>query len=115
MSYKRGDVILVRFPYSDLRRYGKRPALVVQDEEVDTRLPQKVVTLITANLNRTGETRILVPRDSAGGREMGLVTDSIIVTDNIATILIREIEKTIGRCCLNMPAVDAGLKRVLKL
>ena len=35
-TYKRGDVILVKFPYSDLVRYKKRPALVVQDETVET-------------------------------------------------------------------------------
>ncbi len=27
MTYKRGDVILVRFPYSDLKTCKKRPAL----------------------------------------------------------------------------------------
>ncbi len=115
MSYKRGDVVLVRFPHSDLQTYKKRPALVVQDENIDTGLPQKIVTLITSNLDRIGETRVLVPKDSPGGREMGLLTDSVIVTDNIATILIREIEKTIGYCCLDMPAVEIGLKRVLRL
>ena len=42
-TYKRGDVILVKFPYSDLVRYKKRPALVVQDETVETGLSQRVV------------------------------------------------------------------------
>jgi hypothetical protein len=41
-TFKRGDVILVKFPYSDLIRYKKRPALVVQDETVDTGLSHKV-------------------------------------------------------------------------
>jgi mRNA-degrading endonuclease toxin of MazEF toxin-antitoxin module len=36
--FKRGDVILVKFPYSDLVRYEKRPALVVEDETVETGL-----------------------------------------------------------------------------
>ena len=40
-TYKRGDVILVKFPYSDLVRYKKRPALVVQDETVETGLSQE--------------------------------------------------------------------------
>jgi mRNA interferase MazF len=44
--YKRGDVILVKFPYSDLVRYKKRPALVVQDETVETGLSQRVVVQI---------------------------------------------------------------------
>ena len=49
-TYKRGDVILVKFPYSDLVRYKKRPALVVQDETVETGLSQRVVVQITSNL-----------------------------------------------------------------
>ena len=59
-AYKRGDVILVKFPYSDLVSYKRRPALIVQDETVATGLSQRVVTQITSNLNRTGDTRVLV-------------------------------------------------------
>lgn len=115
ISYKRGDVILVRFPHTDLRTYSKRPALIIQDEMVETDLPQKVVTLITSNLDRKGKTRILVSKDSEEGQEMGLLTDSVIVADNIATVLIREIDKTIGSCSTNMPDVDGALRKVLRL
>ncbi|MGH7963858.1 MAG: type II toxin-antitoxin system PemK/MazF family toxin, partial [Candidatus Binatia bacterium] len=58
--YKRGDVILVRFPNSDLITYKKRPALVIQDEHVDTGLSQRLVVMITSNLARTGATRVVV-------------------------------------------------------
>jgi len=69
-TYKRGDVILVKFPYSDLVRYKKRPALVVQDETVETGLSQRVVVQITSNLNRTGDTRVPVRKDSPDGQAM---------------------------------------------
>ncbi len=59
-NYKRDEVILVKFPYSDMVRYKKRPALVVQDESVETGLSQRVVVQITSNLDRTGYTRVLV-------------------------------------------------------
>src|SRR6266404_5077927 len=55
-----GDVVLVRFPYSDLSRFRKRPALVVQDEQVETGLSQRLVCQITSNLTRCGVTRVLV-------------------------------------------------------
>ena len=79
-TYKRGDVILVRFPNSDLVTYKKRPALVVQDENIDTDLNQRLVAMITSNLMRVGETRVLVRKDTPAGQAMGLITDSVSAT-----------------------------------
>ena len=98
MTYKRGDVVLVLFPYSDQRTYKKRPALIIQDEAVDTQLPQRIVVAITSNLERTGPTRIKITKDCTDGKAMGLLDDSVIMTDNIQTIEPFMIEKTIGKC-----------------
>jgi mRNA interferase MazF len=113
-AYKRGDVILVKFPYSDLVSYKRRPALIVQDETVATGLSQRVVTQITSNLNRTGDTRVLVRKDSPDGQAMGILSDSVIIADHLATVLPREIDKVIGRCTC-MPEVETALKRLLGL
>ena len=113
-TYKRGDVILVKFPYSDLVRYKKRPALVVQDETVETGLSQRVVVQITSNLNRTGDTRVPVKKDSPDGQAMGILSDSVIVADHLATVLPREIDKVNGRCTC-MPEVETALKRLIGL
>ncbi len=112
--YRRGEVILVRFPYSDLVRYKKRPALVVQDENVETGLSQRVVVQITSNLERTGDTRVLVKKASPAGQAMGILSDSVIVADHLVTVLPREIDKVIGLCTC-MPEVDEALRRVLGL
>ena len=113
-AYKRGDVILVKFPYSDLVSYKKRPALIVQDQTVETGLSQRVVIQITSNLDRTGDTRVLVRKDSPDGQAMGILSDSVIVADHLATVLPREIDKVIGRCTC-MPEVETALRRVLGL
>jgi mRNA interferase MazF len=112
--FKRGDVILVKFPYSDLVRYKKRPALVVQDETVETGLSQRVVVQITSNLERTGDTRVCVSKDSLAGQAMGILSDSVIVADHLATVLPREIDKVIGHCTC-MSEVESALRRVLGL
>jgi mRNA interferase MazF len=57
MPYKRGDVVLVLYPNTDLRTAKKRPALVIQSDEVDTGLPQRVVAMITSNLSRAPDSR----------------------------------------------------------
>jgi len=33
MNYKRGDVVLVRFPMPDLSLYKPRPALIIQNDK----------------------------------------------------------------------------------
>jgi mRNA interferase MazF len=70
-NYRRGEVILVKFPYSDMVRYKKRPALVVQDESVETGLSQRVVVQITSNLDRTGDTRVLVRKIAPTAKPWG--------------------------------------------
>jgi len=45
---------------------------------------------------------------------MGILTDSVIVTDNMATVLDREFDRKLGSCPV-MPAVDQALRKVLAL
>ena len=45
---------------------------------------------------------------------MGLKTDSIVMTDNLATVLEAEIDRIIGRCH-DMQAVDDALRYTLGL
>jgi mRNA interferase MazF len=113
-GYKRGDVVLVRYPHSDLTTFKKRPALVVQDDRIKTGLEQRIIVQITSNVDRTGPSRVAIRKASVSGQAMGILQDSIIMTDSIATVLPREIEKTIGKCP-DMDEVDAALGRILGL
>lgn len=112
MPYKRGDVILVRFPNSDLKTYKKRPALIIQGDGLNTGLAQKIVAMITSNTQRTGPTRLKVNKTDSVGQSMGLLTDSVVVTDNLATVQEREIDKAIGHCS-DMPSVEQALRCTL--
>ena len=107
MTFSRGDVVLVRFPNSDQITFKKCPALVIQANDVPTALPQRIVACITSNLGRTGPTRVVVRRASVGGSAMGLLTDSCVMTDNLATVLDRDVERVIGRC----PSMDVSTRR----
>ena len=111
---KRGDVVLVLFPNSDMSTYKKRPALVVQADNVDTGLQQKVIAPLTSNLGRTGPTRVAFRKDSPEGEAMRLLTDSVVVTDNLATVRFSEIDKVIGNCPV-MDKVDRALRATFGL
>lgn len=110
----RGDVVLVNYPNSDGRTYKKRPALVVQANGLQTSIPQIVMVAITSNLQWTGATRVLFRQSSKTGRVMGLVLDSVVMTDNLSTVLEQEIYKVIGYCP-DMQLVDAALRVTLDL
>jgi hypothetical protein len=49
--FKRGDVVLVLFPNSDLRTAKLRPVVIVQADNLQTGLPQVIVAMITSALS----------------------------------------------------------------
>ena len=53
-SAKRGVVVLVLFPNADLRTARKRPALIVQADDLGTGLGQLIVAMITSRMLRAG-------------------------------------------------------------
>ncbi|MFO5476283.1 MAG: type II toxin-antitoxin system PemK/MazF family toxin, partial [Dolichospermum sp.] len=49
MPYNRGSVVLVLFPDSNLKTAKRRPALVVQSNNIGTGLSQTIIAMITSN------------------------------------------------------------------
>ena len=110
MSIKRGDVVRVYFPNSDLVSAKRRPALVVQADDLAARLAQILLAMITGNLNRANHpSRVLIELNTNEGRTSGLRTDSIVMTDNIVTVLETEIDSVLGRLP-DMQAVNDALR-----
>jgi len=113
-GFSRGVVVLVLFPHSDLRTAKPRPALVVQADDLRTGLSQLIVAMITSRLSRGAHpSRIVVGLDTAEGKQSGLLTDSVVMTDNLATVAESEIDRVIGS--LPMSNVDAALRHTLGL
>ncbi len=96
-NLKRGDVVLVWFPNSDMATFKKRPALVVQADDLETGIPQVVLAMITSNLDRRDHpSRVFIALHSKEAVDAGLRTDSVIMTDNLATVLDRAIAGKLG-------------------
>lgn len=111
---KRGDVVLVVFPNSDLRTAKLRPALVVQVDDLGTGLSQTIVAMITSKLARAAHpSRVTILLSTTEGKLSGLLTDSVVMTDNLATIALPTIDRVIGT--LPMPLVDNALQHTLGL
>jgi mRNA interferase MazF len=113
-SCGRGDIALVLFPDSNLRTAKLRPVLLVQADDLGTGLPQVVVAMITSRLFRAGHpSRVGVSLAAPEGRQSGLLTDSIVMTDNLATVARTEIHRVIGT--LPMGKVSEALRHTLGL
>jgi mRNA interferase MazF len=112
--YKRGDVILVLYPDSNLLTAKRRPALIVQANNLQTGLSQYIVAMITSNLSRANHpSRVKILLSSSEGKLSGLLTDSVVMTDNLATIAEFEIDRIIGH--LPTTKIDTALKHTLGL
>lgn len=111
----RGDVVLVLFPNSDLTTFKRRPALVVQADGLNTGLPQLVIAMITSSLARRGHpSRLFNPLDSPAAKIAGLRTDSVVMTDNLATVLDKAIVSRLGNLS-GLAGVNAALRTTLSL
>lgn len=70
--------------------------------------------MISSRLFRADHpSRVLVRIAEAEGGESGLLSDSVVMTDNLATVLLSEIDRVIGR--IPMSRVDTALRHTLAL
>jgi len=113
-ALKRGDVALVLYPNSDLKTAKQRPVLIVQTDNLESSLDQVVVAMITSRIFRANHpSRVLIKLDSQDGKNSGLLTDSVVMTDNLATLSTIAIDRVIGK--ISMKEVDKALKHTLGL
>ena len=111
---KRGDVVLVLFPHSDLRTAKTRPALIVQANDLNTGLAQIIVAMITSRTFRANHpSRVTIVLNTPDGVQSGLLADSVVVTDNMATVTDVAIDRVIGK--ISMQRVDQALRHTLGL
>jgi len=57
--------------------------------------------------------RVVIERSSAAGQQCGLLTDSVVMTDNLATVRLSAIDRVVGRPA--MADVDRAWRHPLGL
>jgi hypothetical protein len=57
--------------------------------------------------------RVTIPHDSQAGRQSGLLSDSVVMTDNLATIVESALDDVIGN--IPMVDIDRALRHTLAL
>ena len=115
MRCKRGEIVLVLFPDSNLRTAKRRPALIVQADNLNTGLNQTIVAMISSNISRANHpARMRLVLNSTEGRQAGILMDSVVMADNLATIREIEIDRRLG-ILSEMKDVDVSLRHTLAL
>ncbi|GBF83250.1 type II toxin-antitoxin system PemK/MazF family toxin [Aphanothece sacrum] len=113
-TLKRGDVVLVLFTNSDLTTAKTRPALIVQADDLNTGLSQVIIAMITSQLSRANHpSRVTILLDSLNGQNSGLLANSVVMTDNLATVKLPAIYRVIGY--LSTEEIDQALRYTLSL
>ncbi len=107
--YRRGDIVLVSFPFTDLSSSKRRPALVVSPDAFNERMQDLVLTAITSQLT---DDRLLViePDDCVDGR---LPQTSVVKAAKLFTIHSTLVLKKI--CALRPEKLQAVLAEIRRL
>lgn len=101
-QFRKGDVVLVSFPYTTdegQTQNKRRPAVIVSNDYNNDRLQDVLVVPLTSNTSRleTDTRRVIVSMNSPEGQEAGLRLDSVIDCTIIATIPKTLLVSKIGR------------------
>jgi len=115
---KRGEVVLLAFPFSNGVGRKIRPALVVQGDRNNRRLKNTIVAMITTTTIRAGSepTQLKIVLTSVAGKSSGLLFDSAVKCENLFTIEQDAIHRVIGHLPKTaMGQVDRCLRSALGL
>jgi mRNA interferase MazF len=114
---KRGDVVVVPFPFQDKAGEKIRPAVVVQSDVENQRLANTILAMITGNLDDAGQpTVVLVDPTVPSGAGSGLTGPSLVKCYDLATIRKRRVIQVIGHLSDPiMQQINRALKATLDL
>src|SRR5690554_5831958 len=91
MSFKKGAVILIPFPFSDLTGIKQRPALVISSEESQRETKQIICMMITS-----AKPVFSTDYNLISWNESGLLKPSTIKVNRIFTINLDLVKRVLG-------------------
>ena len=117
IKVKRGEVVLL--PISLVSGTGTkvRPALVVQDDSLNSRLNSTVVAIITTTNKRAANepSQLFIDVATPHGRITGLLHNSTVKGEHVDTVDQRDVLRVIGRFSDSlMQQVEVCIKSALR-
>jgi mRNA interferase MazF len=97
MSVRRGDVVLAWYPFASGQGGKRRPCVIVQNDQDNQKIANTIVAQVTGTLTRLGDkSHFLIEVATADGQQTGLLHDSLVSCNNLATIEQDLVDKVIG-------------------
>jgi mRNA interferase MazF len=117
MSVRRGEVVLAWFPFASGQGGKRRPCVIVQNDEDNQKIANTIVAQVTSTLLRLGDkSHFLIDVSTTDGQQTGLLHDSLVSCNNLATIEQSLVQRTIGTLSAALlRQLDDCLKAALEL
>lgn len=110
-TYKRGEVVLVSFPFSDLSAVKQRPALVVTSDQLNAGRPDVLLMAITSQIPaQLAADDFVVPTGEL--IRWGLAKPSLLKLTKLFSIHQGLIRKSLGRA--SPPTMEIILRHLQK-
>lgn len=117
MTMQRSDVILVEIPFIGAQGSKIRPALVLQNNVLNSQLNETIIAEITSNTRqRSRSNNVLIKLTTPAGSASGLLTDSLVRCNRLHTISQSDIQRVIGSLSADlMQQVEQALRNALDM
>jgi len=113
---KRGDVVLIRFPFTNLSSSKVRPALVISSDGFSNRAEDAIFIFISSNTDKPQPTDLLLDQNHSEFAGSGLKQSSLIKTGKIASLSKSLASRLLGQMSQNtMHRINKNLMEILDL
>lgn len=113
---KRGDIVLIHFPFTDLTSTKVRPALVISSENYNTNQEDVVFLLITSNTSRITQDDYLLDRNNPEFNNTGLKKESVFRVGKVQTLNKKILVSKLGFAGINtLKEIENRLRNLLQL
>ncbi len=107
MMIRQREIVLLSFPFSDLRTSKVRPAIVISNNEYNNKFGDIIAVPLTTNLKLRDYAFVITNRDLDRGR---LIRDSNVKVDRIFSVEKNLVRLAIGRVNRN---VHRKIKKII--
>ena len=99
---KRGDIVLIKFPFTDLSTIKVRPALVISSNKYNNSGEDAIFLCISSNTGKKHSTDLLIESSDKNFPFTGLRKSSLFCTDKLVILKKSLAVRKLGEATLNI-------------